>query len=65
MKIDIIRIPQYSSKKVNLIIVDGQPLCTCRGNFATQTIMAKLQGYDVKMNDGRIEKMIEKLLGRN
>ena len=59
MTIEVIRVPQYMSKKVNVIIVDGKPLCTCRGNYTTQTILAKLQGYDVDIKDGRIAKLIE------
>ena len=61
MDIKVIRIPQYMSKKVNVIIVDGQPLCTCRGNYTTQLIIAKLQGYDVDVKDGRINKLIMSL----
>lgn len=60
MKIEVIKVPQYMSKKVNVIMVDGKPLCTCRGNYTTQTIIAKLQGYDVDIKDGRIVKLIER-----
>ena len=62
MTIEVIRVPQYMSKKVNVIIVDGKPLCTCRGNYTTQTILAKLQGYDVDIKDGRIIKRIERVI---
>lgn len=61
MDIKVIRIPQYMSKKVNVIIVNGQPLCTCRGNYTTQLIIAKLQGYDVDVKDERINKLIMSL----
>lgn len=59
MEIKVIRVPQFMSKKVNVIMVDGKPLCTCRGNFTTQSIIARLQGYDVEIKDGRILKLIE------
>lgn len=59
MKISVVRVPQFMSKKVNVIMVDGKPLCTCRGNFTTQSIIARLQGYDVEIKDGRILKLIE------
>lgn len=62
MTVEVIRVPQYMSKKVNVIIVDGKPLCTCRGNYTTQTILAKLQGYDVDIKDGRIVKRIERVI---
>lgn len=61
MQIEVIKVPQYMSKKVNVIMVDGKPLCTCRGNYTTQTIIAKLQGYDVDIKDGRIVKLIERV----
>ncbi len=61
MTVEVIRVPQYMSKKVNVIIVNGKPLCTCRGIYTTQTILAKLQGYDVHIKDGRIEKLIERI----
>jgi hypothetical protein len=59
MEIKVVRVPQFMSKKVNVIMVDGKPLCTCRGNFTTQSIIARLQGYDVEIKDGRILKLIE------
>lgn len=59
MTVEVIRVPQYMSKKVNVIMVNGKPLCTCRGNYTTQTILAKLQGYDVDIKDGRIAKLIK------
>ncbi len=60
MEIKVVRVPQFMSKNVNVIMVDGNPLCTCRGNRTTQSIVAKLQGYDVEIKDGRILKLIEK-----
>lgn len=60
MEIKVVRVPQFMSKKVNIIMVDGKPLCTCRGNFTTQSIIARLQGYDVEIKDGRILKLIER-----
>lgn len=60
MEIKVVRVPQYMSKKVNVIMVDGKPLCTCRGNRITQNIIARLQGYDVEVIDGRIKKLIER-----
>ena len=59
MEIKVVRVPQFMSKKVNVIMIDGKPLCTCRGKFTTQSIIARLQGYDVEIKDGRILKLIE------
>ena len=61
MEIKIVRVPQFMSKKVNVIVVDGKPLCTCRGDRTTQSIIARLQGYDVEIKDGRILKLIEEV----
>ena len=68
--ITIHRVPQYMSKNVNVICVDGIPVCTARGNKTTSNIVAKLSGYDVEIKDGRINKLnrrieeLEKLLKR-
>lgn len=62
MQIEIVKVPQFMSKKVNVIMVDGRPICTCRGNYTTQSIIAKLQGYEIKIEDGRISKLINTLL---
>lgn len=59
MKIEVVRVPQYMSKKVNVIMVDEKPLCTCRGDVTTQSVIAKLQGYDTEIKDGRIERLIK------
>lgn len=40
--ITIHRVPQYMSKNVNVICVDGIPVCTARGNKTTSNIVAKL-----------------------
>ena len=59
-KVTVYRVPQYMSKKVNVICVDGVPVCTARGNETTSDIVSKLSGYDVMINDGRINKLGEK-----
>ena len=59
-KVTVYRVPQYMSKKVNVICIDGVPVCTARGNKTTSDIVSKLSGYDVMINDGRINKLGEK-----
>lgn len=63
-EIKVYRVPQYMSKRVNVICVDGIPVCTARGKKTTSDIVAKLSGYDVEIGDGRINKLIEKVLLR-
>lgn len=59
-KVKIYRVPQYLSKRVNVICVDGIPVCTARGKKITDRIVASLSGYDVDdINDGRISKLAE------
>nr|DAO73281.1 MAG TPA: protein of unknown function (DUF3330) [Caudoviricetes sp.] len=59
-KVKIYRVPQYLSKRVNVICVDGIPVCTARGKKITDRIVALLSGYDVDdINDGRISKLAE------
>ena len=47
------------SKKVNVICVDGVPVCTVRGNKITSDIVAKLSGYDIEIKDGRIDQLVK------
>jgi hypothetical protein len=58
MKIEVVRVPQYMSKNVNVIMVDGKPICTCRGAETTAIITATLEGYPMNVLDGRIAKKI-------
>lgn len=56
-KVKVYRVPQYLSKRVNVICVDGVPVCTARGKKITDRIVASLSGYDVDdINDGRIKQ---------
>jgi len=48
-KITVHRVPQYMSKNVNIICVDGIPVCTARGNETTSKIVAKLSGYNAEI----------------
>lgn len=56
--IQVFRVPQYMSKRVNVIMVDGKPFCTCRGKRTTANVIAKLQGYNIELTDKRIERMV-------
>lgn len=56
-EVTVYRVPQYMSKKVNVICVDGIPVCTARGSKTTSDIVAKLSGYDIDIKDGRINKL--------
>lgn len=61
MNIKIYRVPQYSSKMINVICVNEKPICTVRGKKSTSDIISKLSGYDIRVIDGRIEKLINKM----
>lgn len=61
MDIKTYRVPQYSSRPVTVIVVNGEPLCTVRGNKSISNIIAKLNGYDIDIHDGRIEKKIREI----
>lgn len=61
MNIEVFKVPQFSGKKLNVICVDGIPICTVRGKKNTSNIIAKLSGYDIEVNDGRIDKIITNL----
>jgi len=59
--IKIIKVKQYSSKYVNVILVNNIPICTVRGNKSTSDIIAFLQGYETDIKDGKIKKILELL----
>lgn len=52
------------SKKINVICVDGVPICTVRGKKSTSEVIAKLSGCENSISDGRINKVVEELLHR-
>lgn len=60
--IKVYRVPQFMSKRVNVICVDGIPFCTARGRKTTSDIIAKLSGYDVDINDGKIKKKLDSII---
>ncbi len=64
MVIQVVEVPQYMSKKVNVIMINGKPLCTCRGNRITQSILAKIQGYGTDIKDERINKLVSAAIER-
>lgn len=59
--IKIIKVKQYSSKYVNVILVNNIPICTVRGNKSTSDIITFLQGYETDIKDGKIKKILESL----
>ena len=60
-KIDIIKVKQYSSKYTNIILVDNIPVCSVRGKKSTSNIIAFIQGYDVELQDKKLQKELEKV----
>lgn len=61
MKVTTYRVPQLMSKRITVICVDGIPICTVRGKKSCSDIIAKLQGYEITIIDGRIDKLIEQM----
>lgn len=59
--ISVVRVKQYCSKPVNVISVNGKPICTCRGKESTSKIIASLQGYDIPLGDIKFQKYIDGL----
>ena len=62
IKVTVVKIPQYSSKNVFLIMANDKPVCTCRGAKTLAAIKANLEGYQVPLKDGRIVKLINDLI---
>lgn len=62
MDIKVYRVPQFSARNVYVICVDDVPLCTVRGYKSKNAIITKLNGYDIDITDGRIDKLIKQKL---
>lgn len=60
MKIITKRVKQYNSTPKTVIMVDGDPICIVAGCGRTvSNILAYLDGYDVEINDGKIQKILD------
>lgn len=61
MKIDTYRVKQYNSTSKTVVCIDGNPVCIVSGCGKTlSNIVAYIQGYDVKINDEKIKRVIDK-----
>lgn len=61
MRIDTYRVKQYNSTSKTVVCIDGIPICIVQGCGKTlSNIISYIQGYDVKINDGRIKKLLDK-----
>lgn len=64
MKIETYRVKQYNSTYKTVVMVDGIPVCIVRGQNTLSKIISFLSGYNVKINDGKIEKILKKTIER-
>jgi len=61
MKIDTYRVKQYNSTSKTVVCIDGKPICIVKGCGKTlSNIISYIQGYDVKISDEKIKKIIDK-----
>ena len=60
MRIDMYRVKQYNSTSKTVVCIDGKPICLVQGRKTLSNIISYLQGYDVKIFDGRIKKILDK-----
>lgn len=66
MKIDTYRVKQYNSTSKTVVCIDGKPICIVQGCGKTlSNIISYIQGYDVKIIDGKIKKVIDKYKAEN
>lgn len=64
MNITQTRVKQYNSTYKTVISVDGVPVCITRSNKRASDIMSYLSGYEVKINDGKLKKQLDKIRNR-
>lgn len=61
MIVDTYRVKQYNSTSKTVVCIDGKPICIVQGCGKTlSNIISYIQGYDVKIIDGKIKKIIDK-----
>lgn len=66
MQITTKRVKQYNSTTKTILLVDNEPICIVSGCGKTvSNIIAYLNGYDVKIADGKIKKILDKIKGAN
>lgn len=65
INITVFRIPLLMAKRITVICVNGIPICAARGKRGTSEIITKLSRYDCEIKDGRINRLIEKILLEN
>ena len=66
MDIQTYRIKQYNSTYKTVVTVDGKPICIVDGCGRTvSNIMSYLNGYDVPINDGKIKKILDKIIKKD
>ncbi len=61
MNIEIHKVKQFCSINKNIVCVDNKPICIC-GSKTSSLVSSYLQGYDVKINDGKIKKVLDKII---
>lgn len=62
MEITQLKVKQYNSTYKHIVIVNGKPVCITDSYNRAGIIIAYLYGYDVKINDGKIKKMLDKII---
>ena len=61
MKIDVKKVKGYNSTFKHIVMVSGKPICIVDSPKRASDIVSYLNGYDVVISDGRINKMLDKL----
>ena len=61
MKITQTRAKQYNSTYKTVVSVDGTPVCITRSNKRASDIISYLSGYEVEINDGKLNKQLDKI----
>ncbi|WP_041555030.1 hypothetical protein [Carnobacterium maltaromaticum] len=61
MKLTVHRVKQYNSTYKHVISLNGQPICISKSGKRASDIIAYLQGYDIVINDGKLQKQLNKI----
>ncbi|GFI24192.1 hypothetical protein IMSAGC011_02988 [Lachnospiraceae bacterium] len=57
---NVVKVKQYNSTYKNVLMVDGASICIVAGDKKVSECIQYLSGYNTKINDGKIKKILDK-----
>lgn len=65
MKIEVVKLKEYNSTYKRVLIVDYVPVALFKSDNKVSDAISYLQGYDVKISDGKIKKILDEIRAKH